>query len=391
MAEIEKANPLQNLRSLLTSRGSNIDVAVAFVSRAGLRLIEDHLAKVATSKNRHIRFLLGVDSAGVTEPDALAHLLSMAEGRDSFELKAFVAKGNETFHPKLFMAHSGRNISFLSGSYNLTKSAIEDNLEFGLFVTCSGTDSVASQTMQAFKSLWEDERAIVVDDELVRSYRNACRNGKPTIDVGGSEETSAWKDFKEALTPRIPPPQWPSSELAYLMGIIHARGKFVPQKSRIQIQLEFKTGGSFELLGQSYANKEHTDRVRGRIAKEFLQLPYSKSFVAAPNRTPGQVAMGTKFSPDLQVKVYPSSKRVVFADFSSNGQTFSNIYKAFDYDAGNENPGAADLPRGSRDLPSELALDILRGYCLAAGTLSDSFNGELRLNVTTKAQWKSHN
>ena len=374
MANVRMAEQLRDLKSLLSSGRGDINIAVAYVTKAGLGHIETELEQIARDESRQIRFLIGVDADGVTGPDAVKRLLEMAEGRDNVLVKAFVADGNETFHPKLFMAHSGNSISLLVGSYNLTESAFQDNLEYGLRVRCTTSDPIFRETLQAFNILWEDDRARLVDDNLARSYAEACQGKGKFGDRLASDEKGAWDKFKQDLTPVVPLPQWPSNELAYLLGIVYARGKFVPEKPRIQINLTFGPGGKFDLLGQAYNNADQIERVRERVIKEAVGLPYAKFFPS------WKEANSHKFAPGLQVKVYPSAKRVVFVDFSPASPMFNIIYEAFNRDA-----GAARMPRGIRQIDTDLVFHFLRGYCLATATLDDSYMGEVRLDVAPKA------
>ena len=201
-----------------------------------------------------MRFLIGLDPKGVKTPEAVNQLVKLSEGNENFVVKGFVPEGRETFHPKLFMIESGRNLTFLTGSHNLTDSAFGKNVEFGVQVRCTTGEIIGHKTLQTFNSLWEDKRSEVVDADVAKSYAEACQKNSSDDSTETSEESKRWQKFKESLRPAIPLPEWPSVDLAYLMGVIYARGKFVDEKSRVQINLTIGAGGKFNLLGESHKN-----------------------------------------------------------------------------------------------------------------------------------------
>ena len=375
MAEIRTAKQLEDIHSLLRTGKSNINIAVAYVTNAGLDQVKEELEKTAEDPARQIRFLVGVDPEGVTDADAIKKLLEIADRRENLLFKAFVPAGKETFHPKLFMAHSRNRLSFLAGSYNLTLAAFQENVEYGVYVRCAPRDPIGRETLDTFNRLWEDERSRMVDYNLANAYAEACEGKRLFKDKLASDEKGTWAQFKLALTPPEPIPQWPSRELAYLLGIIHARGRFIQEKSRIQINLSFALGEQFDLHGKTYDSIQHVKRVRERIINEAAVLPNSRRFEG------GSAANSLKFSPYLQVKAYPAYKQVVFMDFAPGSLLFNVLLNAFNKDAGATRIPSDVILSGSTDL----AVRFLRGYCLASATMSDSFEDEIRIEVIPKA------
>ena len=72
MVEVRMADQLRDLKELLTSSG-DISIAVAYVSSAGLALIEQEMVE-GFSRGQKVRFLLNLDGR-VTSPEAVNKLL----------------------------------------------------------------------------------------------------------------------------------------------------------------------------------------------------------------------------------------------------------------------------------------------------------------------------
>ena len=370
MVRVETANQLSDLQELLKSGGDK-SLAVAYVSDSGLTLISESLKRALTPKSRRVRFLLGLDDSGVTDPQAVKRLFELSSNYANLEVKVFIPQsGNEIFHPKLFISHVRNGITFLTGSFNLTESALTRNREHGLKVTCDGSEDIGKQTLQVFNSLWEDVQARLLTEEVVNGYRAYCRNRTETEPDG-----ERWEAFKKGIPPNLGPmPTWPSSELAFLMGVINARGTFVKEKNRVMIQLKFGTQGTFQFQGQDHFNREQSLRVRHRIMDEVLGC------------LPGAMAYDSVSSAGYRagrepIKVCPSEVQVLFIDFPTATRMFSLLLKAFGENATARTPPAGIIgPRANRAIVKR----FLQGYAAAAGTINDKYPGEVRLNTLAK-------
>ena len=192
MVEVRMADQLRDLKELLTSSG-DISIAVAYVSSAGLALIEQEMVE-GFSRGQKVRFLLNLDGR-VTSPEAVNKLLELSRqyGR-KLESKFFFIP-NAVFHPKLYMSISENEIAFLSGSYNLTKSALKageasSNVEHGLWVRCTRTDSIGKQVLEVFENLWNDKRAVVLNRNLASQYAKAYADNRAS-----EPQSTAWQSF----------------------------------------------------------------------------------------------------------------------------------------------------------------------------------------------------
>jgi superfamily II DNA or RNA helicase/HKD family nuclease/diadenosine tetraphosphate (Ap4A) HIT family hydrolase len=143
-----------------------VDIVVAFTMRTGVRLIEEHLRDVLNRGGR-IRILTG-DYLGVTEPEALLRLLDL---QGDISLRIFQSDGT-SFHPKAFVvaAKDGSGTAFV-GSSNLSASALQRGIEWNYrVVTCRDGEGFA-EVLDAFETLWTDQRVAVVDNAWVQEYQ----------------------------------------------------------------------------------------------------------------------------------------------------------------------------------------------------------------------------
>ena len=102
-------------------------------------------------------------------------------------------------------------------------------------------------------------------------------------------------------------------------------------------------------------------------------MPYAKEY------TGWQDANRNTVTPEEGIKVYRTDKQVLFIDFGKALQIYNVIKQPF-----NEPANAADLPTGIRQADTEIAVEFLRGYCLACATLNDTEGQEVRLWQTSK-------
>lgn len=204
MVEVRTANQLEDLKELLTS-GGDVSIAVAYVSESGLELIEPDL-EVMLSKGQGIRFILHLDGQ-VTSPAAADKLLDLSrQYRRKFVAKFFFIPG-AIFHPKLYISKSREQITLLSGSYNLTRSALQagnhsSNVEHGLWVRCGINEGIGQQVLQTFDDLWNNEKAIALDQNVVSRYAKAY---KAYADTRNTEwQSTEWQSFLKYLSDNFP-------------------------------------------------------------------------------------------------------------------------------------------------------------------------------------------
>ena len=368
MAEVKTAEQLKDLKSLF-NRPGDVNVAVAYVTPDGLNLIRRQIERAIRNEKRLVRFLIGMDSRGFTRPEAVNWLLSAAQKHRSLNVKAIVSEGHETFHTKLFINHSQKETIFLSGSYNLTGAALGSNFEHGVKVTCQRDEPVGNEVLEAFDRLWN--RARCLTPELADWYERNC---PPRSNDLGS-------DFREP--PPSPPastetqklPRWPSLSLAYIMGVIYARGTFEPDMDRITINLKsLGTSGEIEIADQVVKRDMQRDKVRKRIIQEALNCFPGASLYGSYQ----DANKGREFQAET-VRVIFSQKRMLYLDCRFASKTFELLYDAYGRQA-----NAALPPKRIEDVGRSIGKKFLQGYCISSWTIDGKHQQDVLLEQLEK-------
>ncbi len=161
---------LELLRWLITPEIDQIDMAVSFIMKSGLALIADHL-DAALQRGARVR-ILTTDYLDITDPDALATLLDLADwprpsgSAGTLEVKVF-HDPSVSFHPKayLFRSSSSSAAGGFVGSSNLSRSGIDGGVEWNL-----GVNRLAP-LVDSFERLWDDNRCTLIDARWLAAYR----------------------------------------------------------------------------------------------------------------------------------------------------------------------------------------------------------------------------
>lgn len=161
---------LELLRWLINPEIDQIDMAVSFIMKSGLALIADHL-EAALQRGAHIR-ILTTDYLDITDPDALATLLDLADwpvvsgSAGRLEVKVF-HDPSMSFHPKAYLFRSSYSSAAggFVGSSNLSASGIDGGVEWNLGV------NRLTPLVESFERLWDDHRCTQIDHRWLAAYR----------------------------------------------------------------------------------------------------------------------------------------------------------------------------------------------------------------------------
>jgi superfamily II DNA or RNA helicase/HKD family nuclease len=157
------------LRCLRDPRFDRVDLLVSFVMKSGLEQVQGGLTD-ALDRGARIR-VLTTDYLTVTDADALARLLDLAEVRpDAIATRVFHDPAT-SFHPKayIFSSADGSALEAFVGSNNLSGSGIAGGIEWAI-----GTER-ATSLLTAFERLWTDSRSQPLTHDLLADYRQRWR------------------------------------------------------------------------------------------------------------------------------------------------------------------------------------------------------------------------
>jgi superfamily II DNA or RNA helicase/diadenosine tetraphosphate (Ap4A) HIT family hydrolase/HKD family nuclease len=164
------------LQCLRDRRFDRVDLLVSFVMKSGLEQVHGGLVD-ALDRGATVR-VLTTDYLTVTDPDALARLLDLAEVRPGAVATRVFHDPATSFHPKayLFSSTDGAAATAFVGSNNLSASGIAGGIEWAVAA------GHAAHLLAAFERLWSDPRSRPLTHDLLTDYR---RSWRPTTHATG--------------------------------------------------------------------------------------------------------------------------------------------------------------------------------------------------------------
>lgn len=155
---------------------SAFDIAVAFILPSGVARIREHLRDLL-NWGGSVRLLAG-DYFDVTDPGALRRLLDLVEetkARGRLELRIFESS-TQAFHPKVYIFHSpaGESVAYV-GSSNLSKSALEEGIEWNYRVVPSADRGGFDAIAQSFERLFRHPKTCALDHAWLDAYERRRR------------------------------------------------------------------------------------------------------------------------------------------------------------------------------------------------------------------------
>lgn len=124
---LESNSLVRNFRRL-TSKCTQLDIAMAYVTTAGLKKLTKDIENLAV-KGGQIRIVFGLSpNLRITEKVAVARLLELSQNK-KIEIRKIDKSG---FHPKLFIFHGSDSI--IIGSSNITGSGLQKNAEANIMI-----------------------------------------------------------------------------------------------------------------------------------------------------------------------------------------------------------------------------------------------------------------
>lgn len=332
--------------SELVGIGDDLSFAVAYVTQDGLELIRPQLIQLL-EQGRNVRILLDLQS-GNTDPSAVWDILAIVERFNTLHVKTFVpGKDEGIIHSKLYIAHSDKAVTFMTGSANLTGAALNKNQEHGVRVHGAGTEAETSETLAVFQKFWDAPQSKVIDEEAARLYEAYCGRLRKAQLSAGRRSRSAWNALVDHLS-KEPTKEfsWPSEGAAYVMGAIAARGKLITDRNLIEIKLLFNAS--------SY--KGGMISVRGTTFDAAKVLPTIPLAIAARAR---DSIPGASVTQDGQK---------VLVDLTNDPTAFHVIREAY---APRTNCDTFRLPKGLLGAQEPVVSEFVRGFAVACALLTD--------------------
>lgn len=217
-------NGSQKLFSVLSpviQRCQEVKIAVAFVSKRGLSLIEPSI-RCSLRAGAFAEFLVGLDLS-TTEPEALWSLHRLAQREANVHLYCYADLGPSViYHPKLYVMNIGEETVAVVGSSNLTVGGLKRNVEVNAVITAATHEEVISDIYATYNRLKFDPRRVEPDDRFLALYEDLCHRQKRQERSAGRDKSfhHMMTEFREkAETLRRPQPT--SRDLFGWLGLVY--------------------------------------------------------------------------------------------------------------------------------------------------------------------------
>ena len=333
------------------------DIAVAFATDQGLRFghVERELTNVLEAGGS-LRVIVDLALAN-THPNFLERLLDLQARRLKVECRSYASAAEGVFHPKLYIFLLNNDlVRVISGSANWTGQAYSTNIEHGLVFEGEPTETLISAAQAFFEGVWNSPNAKPIDSVGVQLYRAYWRRRQGLERKTRRRSSSQWNRLQEhlAATRLAPGFQWPSSDAAFLLGALAARG-FIHRNIQM-LSIEFRYGGgAYKHKGQqgyigkgdvSYKADEVVPLVPEAVANRIKD-------VVAPAGV--QVLRTGKWT--YRIEIDASTHQSLLSELRSFFGTATS-YQAF------------HIPRQILSADRELQDEFVRGYGLACALVS---------------------
>ncbi len=177
----DKIDPFSRMLVPLLERARGVNIAVAFVQPSGLNILEP-IFKSMLERKASLRLVTG-DTLGVTDPDALARLLDLADSYPELAAIRIFESSGQSYHPKAYHIQDldGSETAFV-GSSNLTGSALKEGVEWNFRIVRN--QAGLAEVSLAFEALFHHQKTQPLTHGWIHRYRQ--RRNPPTIFGGAS-------------------------------------------------------------------------------------------------------------------------------------------------------------------------------------------------------------
>jgi len=157
-------------------KASTICILTSFVMKSGVAFLREALAKAAKA-GADIKICTG-DYLHITQPEGLAEILAID---DNIEIRLWKSNG-VSFHPKAYLFKSDSEDCLFIGSSNLSKSALNNGIEWNLSV--SNDKIIFNDALDEFLKVFYADQTVKLNDETLKDYKEAYEQyhkDKPNI------------------------------------------------------------------------------------------------------------------------------------------------------------------------------------------------------------------
>jgi len=180
------------------SEAEDTRIAVAFVSRPGLGLLEPAI-NASLQSGGYIEFLVGLDMF-VTSPDALKYLYSVGQSNQNLKLYCYTSYNSSiTYHPKIYIMRDNTKVSLMVGSSNLTIGGLQKNIEVNLVLEGNELDEVILNAYRVYKQFKLSPNRVIPDKEFIEIYSRLFEEQASPRKNKSQKKSAAHRAFSDKI------------------------------------------------------------------------------------------------------------------------------------------------------------------------------------------------
>jgi len=160
----------------LLELSDEIIFAVGFLKRSGLDNIKDYVKEFYADKNKSSTFYIGT-GLGETDPDTLQSLYNIIKTKSNHELVLCTPDAG-IFHPKIYVFITGRKVTIVTGSSNLTHHGWAVNDEVSMVIETTINSPEYQKLESYFKNLHKRYYTDKVEALIARYKKERDEHGK---------------------------------------------------------------------------------------------------------------------------------------------------------------------------------------------------------------------
>ena len=152
----------------LLEQSDKIIFAVGFLKQSGLNIFKAYLKEFCADKTKSSTFYIGT-GLGETDPDTLQSLYNIIKTKTNHQLVLCTPDAG-IFHPKIYVFITGRKVTIVTGSSNLTQHGWAVNDEVSMVVETTINSPEYLQLDKYFKQLYKSYFTEHVE-ALIKRYK----------------------------------------------------------------------------------------------------------------------------------------------------------------------------------------------------------------------------
>ncbi len=236
--------------------------SVAFITSSGFTLLAQVLKEL---EERNVPGkILTTDYLAFSEPKALKQLHQLR----NLEIRMYYTGGDTAgFHTKGYIFHHEDSYHMIIGSSNMTQSALAQNREWNSKIVSTRDGEFASNVLDEFDSLWNNERTKSFDD-FIQPYEQLYQSMRKQRDI-------QHRETKELLS--LPSLRPNSMQIGFINSLDHLRNEGKHKALLISATGTGKTYASAFAMQEENQKKVLFIVHREQIAKQAMES-YKKVF-----------------------------------------------------------------------------------------------------------------